>query len=245
MNSSSVSPGKPTITSVVIADSVVRIGKNAFYNCTNLKSITIPDSVEIVDASAFDGCVNLTSVTVGNQVKQVADGAFARCSSLTNITLPDSVAFLGKRVFLNCSSLTTITIPDGIADIGSRMFDQCSNLKTVVLPASVTTIGDIAFRDCDNLTHVFYRGTRDRWENITIAETAALTADVHCGVTIGSCLKDAVYCPECDCCYLQDGTAKEHGEIVFKNWDGKTIQRKVYHKGDTIQKTVCTYQTGR
>jgi hypothetical protein len=50
------------IKSVKIPNSIVRIGKDAFKNCSQLKSIEIPISVKYVGDNAFDGCSSLTTV---------------------------------------------------------------------------------------------------------------------------------------------------------------------------------------
>ena len=228
--------GCSNLTSVVIADSVTRIGEYAFKNCTKLTSIIIPNSVERIDKYAFQGCQELTSVTVGNMVKSIDSFAFSNCSSLNSITIPDSVESFGSSIFSGCSSLTTITIPDGITNVASGMFSGCNNLNSIVLPASITGIKNRAFYECDNLMHVFYQGTNTQWESINIGEDNPITdVTVHCSVAIGSCMTDAIYCPECDCCYLQDGTAIEHGRIVFKNWDGEIIRSNIYHQGDVVR----------
>ena len=50
---------------VEIADSVERIGENAFGNCNSLTSIMIPQSVTTISTNAFSGCQSLTSITFG------------------------------------------------------------------------------------------------------------------------------------------------------------------------------------
>lgn len=50
------------IKSVKIPNSILRIGKDAFKDCSQLKSIEIPISVKYVGDNAFDGCSSLTTV---------------------------------------------------------------------------------------------------------------------------------------------------------------------------------------
>ena len=64
--------------SVVIPNTVVAIGKNAFANCDTLNRVTIPSSVTEIRARAFYGCGNLTSVTVlSRDIEVLANNAFA------------------------------------------------------------------------------------------------------------------------------------------------------------------------
>ena len=46
----------------IIPNSVKKIGKGAFYECTGLTSIIIPNNVTAIGESAFEGCSSLTSV---------------------------------------------------------------------------------------------------------------------------------------------------------------------------------------
>jgi uncharacterized repeat protein (TIGR02543 family) len=54
------------LTSIVIPNSVTRIGDRAFRYCTALKSITIPSSVTSIERYALLGCSALTSATFEN-----------------------------------------------------------------------------------------------------------------------------------------------------------------------------------
>ena len=53
----------PSITSVIIPNSVTSISQWGFRSCTGLTSITIPASVTQIAEYAFQSCTNLTSVT--------------------------------------------------------------------------------------------------------------------------------------------------------------------------------------
>ncbi len=54
---------KPEVKSIVIPDSVTKIGENAFNSCSNLQVITIPESVTNINRYAFKDCSALTNVT--------------------------------------------------------------------------------------------------------------------------------------------------------------------------------------
>ncbi len=54
---------KPEVKSIVIPDSVTKIGENAFNSCSNLQIIIIPESVTNINRYAFKDCSALTNVT--------------------------------------------------------------------------------------------------------------------------------------------------------------------------------------
>ncbi len=89
---------------------VTVIGKEAFYNHTELVGATIPQGVRAIEEKAFGSC-----------------------KQLTNITLPDSLETLGDRAFRSCLNLKTISIPAGLADIGEGAFDYCQSLAEFVV----------------------------------------------------------------------------------------------------------------
>lgn len=112
--------------------SVMAIGTNSFYECTNLKSVTIPNSVTSIGNKAFYKCGALTSVTISNNLKSISDWAFYGCSVLTSITIPKSTTYIGSAAFYGCSGLTTITIPHSVKGIEENAFSNC-NLSEIIV----------------------------------------------------------------------------------------------------------------
>jgi len=156
------------MASVTIGDSVTSIGYNTFENCTSLTSVAIGDSVKSIEKWAFYGCASLSMVNIPDSVTGIGNGAFACCYSLTSVTIGDSVTSIGENVFYGCDSLTSVKIPDGITSIKNSMFYYCDSLTSVTIPDSVTSIGAYAFYNCDSLIDVYYAGTEEKWNNISI-----------------------------------------------------------------------------
>ncbi len=70
-------------------------------------------------------------------------------------------------------SAKTIDIPKKIKNlpvtsIGTLAFFNCIGLKSVTIPDSVTIIDYMAFIHCDSLTDVYYSGSKEQWNNITV-----------------------------------------------------------------------------
>ena len=77
------------LESIIIPNSVIRIGQSAFYCCGGLLSIDLPNSLEIIDNNAFAECLNLKSIEIPNSVKQIGSWAFHNCYMLQEFIISD------------------------------------------------------------------------------------------------------------------------------------------------------------
>lgn len=156
------------ITELVIPEGVTSIPNYAFYHQLNITSVTIPDGIEFIGEGAFKDCSSLTSVTIPDGVTLIKMAAFKGCSSLASVKIPDSVTSIYDAAFSDCSSLKCVIIPNGMTFIEPDMFSGCSSLRSVTIPDSVTYIGSDAFYNCQQLTDVYYTGTEEKWNSISI-----------------------------------------------------------------------------
>jgi len=157
-----------TIPSTIDGYSVTSIGDYAFSHCSSLTSITIPDSITNIGDHAFSHCSSLTSVTIPDSVTSIGNSAFYSCSSLTAITIPDSVTSIGNSAFSGCSLLTSVAIGNSVTIIGNHAFYNCDSLTSVAIPDSEINIRDYAFSGCSSLKKIFYKGSSEEREKITI-----------------------------------------------------------------------------
>ncbi len=159
-----------SLTNVTIPDSVTSIGDAAFVYCSNLTSITIPNSVTNIGKGAFAECSSLVSVVLPNSVKNLGDALFYHCGNLINVTLPDKLTIIGIFMFSCCYSLKNIIIPSCVKSIGVYAFSNCNNLESVTIPDSTTKIIRGAFAYCSSLSNIYYKGTEEQWEKISIED---------------------------------------------------------------------------
>lgn len=151
--------GCSELSAIEIPNSVNEIGYAAFRHCKALKSITIPSNVETIYNEAFYGCSALTSVTIANGVRNIGNSVFVNCSSLTKIVVPDSVRNMGGYVFYSCSALESAKLSENVATIPNSTFYDCYSLKSVAFSSNLTSVEARAFKNCKSLTTITFPKT--------------------------------------------------------------------------------------
>ena len=188
--------GCHSLKSVVIPNSVVFMS-DSFRNCSGLSDVTVPSSVTTME-STFMGCNNLKnagpiggnydykfgwsdaipayafyecgikSVTLPNSTTSIGEYAFSNCDNLTNITIPSGVTAIGEGAFNLCQKLNSISLPTQITSVKKDTFYSCTSLTSMIIPNSVTSIEQSAFDNCVNLKNVYYSGSAEQWNAISI-----------------------------------------------------------------------------
>jgi hypothetical protein len=133
--------GNQSLSTVVIPESVTRIGAQAFRSSA-ISSIQLPSNLEIIGIQAFEGADKLTSIVIPNSVTEIESGAFAG-TALTSIVIPDMVTEIGSHAFAG-TALTSIVIPDSVRIIGEGAFYNV-DLTSIVIGSGVIEIGRGAF----------------------------------------------------------------------------------------------------
>lgn len=98
---------KSMVTNVTIPEEinnrpVVAIASKGFKNCTSLRTVVIPNSVKKIGAEAFKGSTSLSSVLIPENVGKIGEQAFYGCTYLSIVYIakpqPETVT-LGKDIF--------------------------------------------------------------------------------------------------------------------------------------------------
>ena len=141
----------------------------------SVNDIVIPDTVfgmKVIGIKneMFKNNKNLISVSLGNNISDIPREIFSGCNNLKNVILPNKLTKIPENAFRSCNNLNNLTIPNNVNSIGNSVFYGCTKLASITIPNSVTSIGDNAFRSCTSLTSVYYAGTEDEWNKITIGD---------------------------------------------------------------------------
>lgn len=149
---------KSRIQSVVIPNSVVTIGENAFADCQNLKTAKLSSSIKTISRGAFFICENLEEVVIPEGIETIGSQAFMGCSSLKQLNLPSSLKNIDYEAFAYCTNLENVIIPEGVLNIKADAFKKCA-LNTLTLPRSIQTFAKSDFQ----IDEVIYNGSREDW----------------------------------------------------------------------------------
>ena len=142
---------KSNITSIVLPNTVKKIGSGAFNYCAGLKSIVLPDGLETIEDRAFMLCENLETINIPNTITEIEDAAFLD-SGVKTFTFPEKITKISFQVLEDCKQLESVYIPDGVTHIADYAFSSCSALKSINIPVSVEEIGYNAFNHSSNFT---------------------------------------------------------------------------------------------
>lgn len=149
------------------------------------KEVTIPDGITRIYSSAFAFDRNVESIILPDSVTSIEHEAFLGCSSLKNISLSKKLVQIESSAFSECVSLYTISIPSSMRSINPYAFSACTGLKTVYLASNFANVSYGAFDDCSSITDVFFEGTDQQRQLITInnedeSNQYLINANWHC-----------------------------------------------------------------
>ena len=187
------------ITSVVIPNTIEKIGSYAFSGCPELTTVNIPASVTIIESGIFSECANLTTITVDtnnpifdsrnncNAIIETASNTLVQACNGT-IIIPETVKNIKGGAFGYCTALTSMVIPNSVTSIGNFAFNGCSNLTSVTIGSGLTSIGVQIFGNCKKLSSITVDSSNSKYDSRAecnaIIETATNTLVVGCKNTI-------------------------------------------------------------
>ena len=169
--------GNNKVTSVVLPESVVKIGEVAFYKCKNLSSVTLPQGIMEIGDSAFAECPKLTVIDIPDGLQKAAwlaeddvrlrcsfgsSAAFALSKGGNNFCAGDfQMRYLfddegnrnGLRLNKYLGTDAEVTVPEEVTETGSA-FKDCKTVTKVVLPAGLTKLESNIFSGCTGLKEI-------------------------------------------------------------------------------------------
>lgn len=119
------------IKSIVIPASVINIGYNAFYECSELIEISVNADNDIYDSR------NDCNAIVETATNKIVLGC-------KNTEIDNTITVIGEYSFAK-SKISTLSIPSNIIEIESDAFADCNSLTYVFIPKTVEKMGSFIF----------------------------------------------------------------------------------------------------
>ena len=152
------------LTEVTLSEGLIEIGKMAFMNDLRITDLVIPDTTVSIGLNAFRYC-NMKSLHLG---KSVSDFSFEISSYdyIVKITISEGntsykvvddviYSFDGKTLHKYLATgRTEYTVLEGTETIGGYAFQESLGLERVILPDSVKTLAEFAFYEAGSIKSI-------------------------------------------------------------------------------------------
>lgn len=235
---------------IIIPETVVKIGDNAFFNCYYLTSISIPESVTSIGKYAFHFCLRLLNATIPKNVKSIGVGAFAGEARMSDIQVSEDNKYFTsengilydkkKKVLIQCPRAKSgeIKIPESVTNIGEEAFEYCQNVTSIIIPESVTNIGRVAFESCENLTSVIIPQGVTQIEESTFSGCSSLS-----NVTIPKGVTSIGHAAFYSCTSLKNITIPETVTSIDQGAFDTSVDLTIFcYKDSAAEKYAKTYK---
>ena len=165
------------VTSVILPETVVKIGEKAFSECKNLTSVTLPQGIVEIQSYAFSVSPKLKVIDIPDGLQKAArlaeDNVQLRCSFGSSAAFALSkggnsfcagdfqMRYLfddegnrnGLRLNKYLGTDAEVTVPEEVTETGSA-FKDCKTVTKVVLPAGLTKLESDIFSGCTALKEI-------------------------------------------------------------------------------------------
>ena len=165
------------VTSVILPETVVKIGEKAFSECKNLTSVTLPQGIVEIQSYAFSVSPKLKVIDIPDGLQKAArlaednvqfrcsfgsSAAFALSKGGNNFCAGDfQMRYLfddegnrnGLRLNKYLGTDAEVTVPEEVTETGSA-FSGCATVTKITLPAGLTNLKNSAFSDCTALREI-------------------------------------------------------------------------------------------
>jgi hypothetical protein len=143
------------------------VSEDAFYNCPNMISVVIPESMSKIGNNAFSECTKLSKVTIENSNAELSVGYKSNASNAAYfyglfVDSPIKELYIGRDLiysthgyhssypgngapFERNSKLKYITTAGGITSIDDYCFNGCNNIQSLTIGSGITEISASSF----------------------------------------------------------------------------------------------------
>ena len=172
------------LNSIALGDGVETICEGAFEN-SGLWLVSLGKNVKTLESKAFAGCGGLDRINLPASLTEIADDAFMYCGKLRHIDVHEdnpNYREIGGHIYTKDGTtlvrVTDLTMADSYLDkhlyegmtcIGAYAFSGAFELLTLFFTNALVVVEENAFLDVPNLQRIYFYGTQEEFEKISIA----------------------------------------------------------------------------
>lgn len=185
------------IIELSLGNELETIGDYAFYGCSGIEKVDLRENITSIGENTFAGCSGMKEFYVSGNLEKFGVNYISDFENLEILYVDndhpdcftDDNGGLIKRASRNSSSATTLVfypanapcetyaVPESIKFISSNAFNGNKNLKKIYFPKNLKTIYESAFADCTGITDIYYCGTEEEANKITVKENNDCLSD--------------------------------------------------------------------
>lgn len=111
-------------TKVVISDGITSVGANSFNGFKKIKSVEFADSIEKIGKNAFAYCSNsaFRKLVIPASVKEICENAFIGAENLREVVLNDGLEKIGSSAFYGNKRIRSIVVPSSLKVVETAAF---------------------------------------------------------------------------------------------------------------------------
>lgn len=150
-----------TIKSISCPESLIEIGKYAFYRCEELEQVELNKELKTINYEAFYSCSKLHSIVIPSSLeKWHRDGStFYDCIGLENIILEEGIKAKGGGWNFFNTGVKEAVIPNSMSIIEEGYFENCAKLRKVTIGSGIKSISKYAFDGCCEIQQIYCKPT--------------------------------------------------------------------------------------
>ncbi|MFA5848800.1 MAG: BACON domain-containing carbohydrate-binding protein [Bacteroidales bacterium] len=238
------------LETVIFPSTLITIGKEAFYNCLQIKSLTLPANLATIDDYAYATCSNLAGhIEFPAGLNKIGEYAFANCLALNTVRLPNSLKVLNSFAFSGCSALNKVYSKIAQPYVISNVFPGLNADADLIVPAGTLSAYQLtAGWGYTFFKRIYEEGTspesyiviiENRVQSTGDGDTKTLTIQASAPWVMESC-------PSWVTPSKTSGTGSTTMQIKFDAYTGSTLRQGnfvIKLTGTTIKSTAILEQT--
>ena len=187
---------KLTKVTMAINPNMIKMGNNAFKNCTGLQEVKL--FLDSIGNHAFDGCTSMTKVDMEEYCCVIGAGAFYDCTALTRVIFPrNNNLTIGNGAFSGCNNLSRVDVSSiyrwlygyygnsssNPLSTGAHLYIDNQEVINVTIPEEITSIHAYTFSGFKHLKSVTMHNAMTRIESYAFYDCTGLTS-VNLGTSV-------------------------------------------------------------